>query len=48
MKRKIEWLTKQIKHYTDMLDHATTAEEIKVATRMKKAYENALLSLEEE
>lgn len=48
MKRKIEHLTKMIKHYTDALDHATTAKEIGEATRMKTLYESAMITLEEE
>ena len=47
MKRKIEHLTKMVKHYTDALDHATTAGEIKTALRMKALYESVLITLEE-
>ena len=48
MKRKIDHLTKKIAEYKTALDHATTADEIKSATRMLRAYENALIALEEE
>lgn len=47
MKRKIEHLSKKIAEYNDRLDHAATPEEIEWALRMKRIYENALLSLEE-
>ena len=48
MKRKIEFLTRKIAEYKAALDHAHTASEIKVSTRMLRAYENALIALEEE
>ena len=48
MKRKIEQLTRQIQRYTEMLDHAATLTEIGEAIRMKRLYENVLLSLEED
>lgn len=48
MKRKIEWLNKMIEHYSKLLDHAKSADEINLALRMKRAYEQALMDLEEE
>ena len=48
MKRKIEFLTRKIAECKTALDHAHTADEIKSATRMLRAYENALIALEEE
>lgn len=47
MKRKIEHLFKKLREYTEMLDHATTPEEIEEALRGKRMYEDALLYLEE-
>lgn len=48
MKRKIEFLTRKIAECKSALDHAHTASEIKTATRMLRAYETALMALEEE
>lgn len=48
MRRKIEWIAKQIRHYTEMLDRAVTLAEIGKAIRMRRLYENALLRLGEE